>query len=71
MVQWLRLCASNARGTDLIPVQGAKIPYVVLHGQENEKNEKKEKKGKKFIVSPAFSRVLLGVSRFQVTIVSC
>ena len=43
MVQWLRLCTSNARGTDLIPVQGAKIPYVVLHGQENEKNEQKEK----------------------------
>ena len=27
-VQWLRLCASNARGAGLIPSQGTKIPHV-------------------------------------------
>ena len=28
VVQWLRLCASNAGGVGSIPGQGAKIPYA-------------------------------------------
>ena len=30
MVQWLRLHASNAGGTDLIPGQETQIPHAVL-----------------------------------------
>ena len=29
MAQWLRLCASNAGGTGLIPGQGIKIQHVL------------------------------------------
>ena len=29
VVQWLRLCASNAGGAGLIPGQGSRIPYAV------------------------------------------
>ena len=29
VVQWLRLHASNVRGTDSIPGQGTKIPHAV------------------------------------------
>ena len=32
-VQRLRLCASNAGATDLIPGQRTKIPHVAWHGQ--------------------------------------
>ena len=34
-VQWLRLCASSAEGTGLIPGQGTKIPPVMWHSQRN------------------------------------
>ena len=37
VVQWLRLHASNARGTGSILGQGTKIPHALLHGQENKK----------------------------------
>ena len=30
--QWLGLCASNARGTGLIPSQGTKIPHTTWGG---------------------------------------
>lgn len=30
MVQWLRLCASNAGVMGFIPGQGTKIPYVLV-----------------------------------------
>ena len=33
-VQWLRLCASNARGTGSIPGWGTKIPHAAWHGQK-------------------------------------
>ena len=33
-VQWLRLCASNAGGTSLIPGQRTKIPHAVWLGQK-------------------------------------
>ena len=32
-VQWLRLCASNARSKDLIPGWGTKIPHAEQQGQ--------------------------------------
>ena len=32
--QWLRICASTARGTGSIPSQGAKIPHAMWHGQK-------------------------------------
>ena len=35
VVQWLRLSLSTARGTNLIPVQGAKILHAVQHSQNN------------------------------------
>ena len=34
VVQWLRLCTSNARGTSLIPGWGTKIPHAVQYGQK-------------------------------------
>ena len=40
VVQWLRLCASNAGGMGLIPGQGTKI----LHASRSGKEEKKKKK---------------------------
>ena len=33
MVQWLRLHASNARSTGLIPGLGTKIPHAACRGQ--------------------------------------
>ena len=33
-VQWLRPCASNARGTGSIPGQGTKIPHAPQGGQK-------------------------------------
>ena len=35
VVQWLRLCASNARGMGSTPRQGTKIPYALQQGQRN------------------------------------
>ena len=40
-VQWLRLCASNARGMGSIPGWGTKIPYVVWHGHKIKRKETK------------------------------
>ena len=37
MVQWLRLCASNAGGMGSIPGQGTKIPHTIQCGQKKEK----------------------------------
>ena len=34
-VQWLKLCASTARGMGLLPGGGTKIPYATWHGQIN------------------------------------
>ena len=31
VVQWLKLCASNARGPSSIPGQGTKIPHLAGH----------------------------------------
>ena len=42
-VQRLRLCASTAGGTDLIPGWGTKIPHAVVW-------PKKKKKGKKTVL---------------------
>ena len=41
MVQWLRLNASSAEGTVLIPGQGTKIPNALWHGQKKKKKKKK------------------------------
>ena len=46
MAQWLRLHASNAEGTGLIPAQGAKLPHAIQCGQ-NLKLKKNLQKGKK------------------------
>ena len=37
VVQWLRLCASNAGVVGLIPGQGTKIPDAALCGQKKKK----------------------------------
>ena len=37
MVQWLRLCASNARGEGLDPGWGSKIPLVSQHDSKQTK----------------------------------
>ena len=34
VVQWLRLYVSNTGGTNLIPVQGTKVPYCTWHSQK-------------------------------------
>ena len=34
MVQWLRLLASTAEGTDSIPGQGTKIQHATQHDQK-------------------------------------
>ena len=34
LVQWLRLCASNAGGVGSILGWGTKIPYAMQHGQK-------------------------------------
>ena len=39
-VQWLRLRASTAGGTGLIPGQGTKILHAMWHGQKKQKNKK-------------------------------
>ena len=36
MIQWVRFHASNAGGTDLIPVQGTNIPHAARFGQKKE-----------------------------------
>ena len=36
-IQWLRLCASTAGGTGLIPGQGTKIPYATQYGKKKKK----------------------------------
>ena len=33
VVQWLRLCISNAEATGSIPGQGTKIPHVAWYGK--------------------------------------
>ena len=43
VVQWLRLCASDARGTGLIPGQGTKISRAIQCGQNNNNNLPKNK----------------------------
>ena len=40
MVQWLRVCASNAGAAGLIPGQGTKIPHVEECGQIERKKRK-------------------------------
>ena len=32
VVQWLRLCVSNAEGVGLTPNWGSKIPHALWHG---------------------------------------
>ena len=44
VVQWLRLCTSNAGGVGSIPGQGAKLPHAVQHCQKNPKQTNKQKK---------------------------
>ena len=34
MIQWLRLCISNAGGMGLSPGEGANIPLATWHGQK-------------------------------------
>ena len=38
VVQWLRLCVSNAGDEDSIPGQGNKIPQAMWHSQKTKKN---------------------------------
>ena len=40
-VQWLRLCASTAGSTGLIPGWGTKIPHAARCGQKKRKQETK------------------------------
>ena len=41
VIQWLRLHASTARGTGVIPGQGTKIPHAMLHSSPLTPPEKK------------------------------
>ena len=41
MVQWLRLCASNARGAVSIPGQGTKVPHALRSKKKKKKDQKK------------------------------
>ena len=43
VVQWLRLCASNAGGVGSIPGLGTKIPHAVQWEQEKQKNHRPKK----------------------------
>ena len=43
VVQWLRLCASNAEGVGLIPGQGTKIPHAMHCGQKLKKQGTRSK----------------------------
>ena len=40
VVQWLRLCTSNAGGAGLIPGQGTKIPHAVVCSKKKKKKTK-------------------------------
>ena len=43
-VQWLKLHASAAWGTSLIPAQGTKIPHALGHGQKKKRERERERK---------------------------
>ena len=43
-IQWLGLCAFNAKGVGSIPGQGTKILHITWHGQENFFKKKEKKK---------------------------
>ena len=45
VVQWLGLCAPNARGMGSISGRGTKIPQVTKHGQNKIKDQKANRKG--------------------------
>ena len=58
MVQWLRLCASNAGGMGLTPGQETRSPHAVRHGQKNVKIsffKKDDMKGIGSVVKPRFT----------------
>ena len=40
MIQWLRLCAPNAKGTSLITGQGTKTPHATQHNQKKKSQRK-------------------------------
>ena len=42
MAHWLRLHASTARGTSVVPGWGTKIPHAVWHSQKKKKKERKK-----------------------------
>ena len=44
MVQWLRLCAPNARGTASIPGWRTEIPHATRHGKKKKKKEMGKRK---------------------------
>ena len=46
-VQWLRLCASTAGGTGLIPGWGTKTPHALWHGQKQKQTNKTSEYNKK------------------------
>ena len=43
VVQWLRLCTSNAGGMGLTPGRGTRILHAMLHGQKKKKKLTKMK----------------------------
>ena len=45
VVQWLRLCASTARSTGLIPDGGTNVLHALKCSQKKKKEGKKEKTG--------------------------
>ena len=42
VVQWLRICNSNAEDTDLLPSQGTKILHAALRSQKEREREKSQ-----------------------------
>ena len=48
VIQWLRLCPSDAGGVGLVLGRGTKIPHAMQHGQK-QKNKRKQKKNPKLL----------------------
>ena len=46
VVQWFRLCTTNARGVSLIPGWGTEVPHAPQHSQKKKKKKNLLKKNK-------------------------
>ena len=76
MVQWLRLCASSARGAGSIHGRGTKTPHAKWHGQTNKQNKQNPPQKTVGPISRVSDSVGLGwgrkfsfLTRFQILLV--